>query len=354
MTRIAGLTGIGIALILAAACGGNPETLGAPAAPPASAPGDRSIPVRTMAIEPTTFRETIEVSGTLEPWLELSLASELGGLVNEVGFDKGDIVEPDTVLARIGDDLAQVRLEQAQADLMAAEANFTKVSRLAEREAVPKQDLVAATARRDRIDATVRELELRLERSILRATIRGTVVDRNLDPGEVLAPGSLVATIQQLDRLKVVASVPDTEIAWLAVGGRAVVSVDAWPGRTFDASVRFVSPAADRSSRTFEVELELPNRRMELRPGMVVRVELVRRKIDDGVAVPLDALVASVDGTIAFVVEDCRARVRRLSLGGSEGDRILVRDGLLAGDLLVIEGQRDLADGQRVASESCR
>ena len=197
-------------------------------------------------------------------------------------------------------------------------------------------------------------LELILERSVITAPITGYALDRLVEPGEVVSPGAGITTLQKIDRLKVSAAVPDTEISWLREGGRGSVSVDAWPGREFHGKIGFLSPSADAESRTFTIELELANQKLELRPGMVARVKLDRRNLDSAVAVPVDALVTRVEGQVAFVVEDCRAVMRNIRAGGIEGGLILIEEGLKPGDLLVVEGQRDLADGQKVSSEECR
>jgi membrane fusion protein (multidrug efflux system) len=341
--------------VLLASCSGNPEASGGEQGGPDPAEKrERGVQVRTLVIEPVEFEEKLEVTGVLEPWEEVALSTEMGGLVREVNFEKGDRVASGRVIARIGDDLAAARLDQARADLAEAESNFEKVSRLVEREAVPEQDLDTATARRDRMRGLVRERELILARSVLRAPIDGFARDRMVEPGEVVAPGAPVTTLQRIDRLKVAASVPDTEISWLGVGSAGVVKVDAWPGREFPATVGFLSPSAEEDSRGFPIEMELPNRDLALRPGMVVRLELTKRRIDDAVTVPMDALVTRLEGRVAFVVEDCRAVIRPVAVTTTEGDRALIESGLAAGEELVVEGQRDLADGRRVESEACR
>jgi membrane fusion protein (multidrug efflux system) len=345
------------ALAAAASCG--PDR-GSEAAPPVieergeAAAGARALRVETIEIEPSPFTDLIEVTAVLEPWSEVTVSTELGGLVREVEFEKGERVREGAVLARIGDDLARARLEQAQADLMAAEANYKKVSQLAERQAVPQQDLVAATSRRDLSRAQVREAELMLERSILRAPIAGVVVDRDIDPGEFVAPGTPIAQIQQTDRLEAKASVPDTEVAWLERGREGTLRVDAWPDRVFPAELRYLAPAADPESRTFTLEFAVPNPEGRLRPGLVGRVAIVRRKVEQGVVVPLDAIVTREEGTVAYVVTgECRAEQRLVEIATTEGDRALVDDGLAVGERLVVAGQRDLRDGQPVVTEWC-
>jgi membrane fusion protein (multidrug efflux system) len=156
-----------------------------------------------------------------------------------------------------------------------------------------------------------------------------------------------------VSRLKVTAAIPDTEVSWIVRGREAMVSLDAWPDRTFPATVAWIAPEARGDSRTFDVELGLDNRDGTLKPGLVARVDLVKKSVEDGIVVPLDALVTRVDGRLAFVVEECVARARDIRLAAQEGDRGLVAAGLEAGDALVVDGQADLADGQAVSSESC-
>jgi membrane fusion protein (multidrug efflux system) len=337
--------------VVASGCDGNPESVGAAPEEPTVEP---RVPVRTTTVEPAVFEQRLEVTGNLEPWDEVHISTELGGFVREVSFEKGDTIVANQVLARIGDDLAESRLRQARADLADAEAVFEKTEKLFEREAVPEQDLITATARRDRLRATLKEYEILLERSVIRSPIAGVAVDREIAEGEVAAPGTRLTTVQQIDRLLATASVPDTEIGWLGKGSEGTVRLDAWPGRVFPAKVVYVSPSADTNTRTFEVELELSNRDGELRPGMVARVSLRQQRLSDAVTIPLDALIARVDGRVAFVVEDCRAVMRRIEIGPIEADRALVEAGLELGEELVVSGQQDLADGQPVRTEVCR
>jgi membrane fusion protein (multidrug efflux system) len=314
----------------------------------------RFVEVEVREIVPARFLEHLELTGTLEPHKEVQITSENGGAIREIRFEKGDRVKKGDLLCRVGDDLAEARLDQAVAELMAAEANFLKVTKLFERQAVPQQDLVAATAQRDRLKAALRERELILERARLKAPIDGIVLDRPVETGEVIPAGARVTTLQSMDRLKAATAVPDTEIRWLKRGSRGLLRVDAWPERSFPVSISFVSPAADPDSRSFPVELALDNTEGALRPGMVARIQLQRRLVEDAIAVPLDALITRVEGPAAYVVEECVAVLRYVRIGATEGNTVLVEDGLQPGDLLVVAGQRDLVNGQEVRTGDCR
>jgi membrane fusion protein (multidrug efflux system) len=336
---------------LAPGCGGSadepdPSPAAAPEATDPDAADRRDVEVRRVV--PRPFRERLEVTGTLLPWEDVDVSAELGGLVREIGFEKGQAVEAGQLLAMVGDDIARAQLEQARAELVDAEAKHRLAEQLFEREAIPEQELIAATSRRDAQRALVRERELRLERSLIRAPIPGVALDEPVDEGEVVAPGTRITTVQELDRLKLEAEVPDTEIGWLAVGREGSVAVDAYPERTFDAEIRFLSPAADRSTRTFTVELELDNSERLLRPGMIARVSLLRREVPAGIVIPLDAVLNREDGQKVFVVEEGVAVERTVRVDGIEEDLALIGAGLEPGDRLVVDGQRQVGPGEPV------
>jgi membrane fusion protein (multidrug efflux system) len=312
----------------------------------------QDVTVRTL--EPREYRETLEVTGALQPWEEVEVSAELGGLVREIAFEKGQRIGEGQILARVGDDIARAQLEQAKAELVDAEARQRRAEQLFERSAIPEQELIAATSRRDAQRALVEERELRLERSILRAPISGVALDEPVDEGEVIPAGTRVTTIQRVDRLELQADVPDTEIGWLELGREATVAVDAYPDLRFDARVHFLSPAADRGSRTFTVELALDNSAGRLRPGMIARVSLLRRRVPAGLVVPLDTVLAHEDGQHVFVVQDGVAVERPVEIGGTEGRDALIASGLEAGDRLIVEGHRQIAAGQRVRAREAR
>lgn len=342
---------------LSLSCGASERQASAPAQDAgAVTTADTSARVRvtTRTLSPTVFEDRLVVTAALEAWDDVSAGAEFGGFVREVLFDDGDFVRKDAILARIGDDIAKAQLDQARADQLAADANFTKISKLFERQSVPQQDLVAATSRRDVAAATVREMEIRLERAIVRSPIAGVVHERLVEPGEIAAPGALVARVRRVDRLKAVAAVPDTEVAWLERGREARLAVDAYPQETFQATLHLIAPAADEETRTFEVEFTLDNASQRLRPGMVGRLEMPRRTVQDAIVIDLDALVTRETGPAAFVVLECIARERAVRLDGVEGRQGRVVAGLAAGDVVVVSGQRDLVDGQSVSSEACR
>ena len=173
-------------------------------------------------------------------------------------------------------------------------------------------------------------------------------VDRDIEPGEVVSPGAPITVLHRVDRLKAVAGVPENDIVAFRVGGEATIEVDAFPGRTFEGRIHLIGPAAVDPSRTFPTEIAIDNPGGELRPGMIARVALVKRRLEDVVVVERDVLQDRDAGPVAVVADGGVARVRELTLGASEGNRVVVDEGLALGEWLIVTGQRGLIDGQGV------
>lgn len=306
--------------------------------------------VSVMKLKPETLKDEVRLAGRLAPWVEVQVSTELGGTVQEVGFDKGRRVAKGQVLARIGTDLLEASLAESVAALAHAESEFNKVVELFNRQAVPRQDLSSATSNFHGAQARAEHARLLVERSIIRAPLAGMAISRDIEPGEFFPAGTLVTTIHQLSRLKAVVGIPEDDISYFEVGAEAHVEIDAYRDREFAGKMHFLSPAATGKNRTFPAEVAIDNKGGELRPGMIVRVRLVKQVFEDVIVVPRDAVLERDTGYVVFVYEGGRAELRNVATGPSERGEIVILEGLTAGEELIITGHRNLIDGQPVRS----
>ncbi len=307
-----------------------------------------AVNVSVMTLKPEILRDEIKLSGRLDPWVEVQVSTELGGTVQEVGFDKGRRVAKGQVLARIGTDLLEASFAEAEAALQHAESEFNKTTELFNRQAVPRQDLTSATSNYHGAQARAQHAKLRLERSIIESPVAGMAISREIETGEFIPAGTLVTTVHQLSKLKAVVGIPEDDIPFFKVGAKAHMEVDAYPEREFTGEMHFLSPAATGQNRTFPCEIAIDNRDGDLRSGMIVRVNLVKQVFEDVIVVPRDAVLERDTGYVAFVSEEGRAVLRDVETGPSERGKIVVLEGLKPGEKLIITGHRNLVDGQLV------
>jgi RND family efflux transporter MFP subunit len=150
-------------------------------------------------------------------------------------------------------------------------------------------------------------------------------------------------------QVKVMFGVPDMMIRSLKSGQSIDVMTESMPDRTFHATVARIAPAADPKTRNFDVELHIDNPANELKPGMVVSLEIARGGAP-ALAVPLDAVVrpASREGYAVFVVESSRAKSRSVTLGEPMGNLVVLQSGLAKGEQVIVSGPALLIDGQPV------
>jgi len=197
--------------------------------------------------------------------------------------------------------------------------------------------------------AAVRQARVPLADATIRAAIAGVVTRKYVDEGNLVGPTTRLVQIAQVETVKIVGGVSERHLRHLAAGKTpAAVTVDAFPGETFDGVVHRVGEEADAATRTIDVEIRLPNPGRRLKPGMFARVQLVLERRVGVAVVPDAALLRDETGAHVYVLDGTTARRRRVTLGLGESGRYEVRDGVAPGERIVVRGQRQLADGQTV------
>lgn len=306
----------------------------------------------------------VRYSATVEPDAQVSVAFRVSGYVESVQADEGDRVARGAVLARIrrsdyAEKLGQAAASEAEAKaaLAQAQGDLARARKLFEANALTRPELDAAIAAAEVSEARVNrgraaagEAGLALGDTTLVAPISGVILRRNVEKGDLAGPGGPAFVLADTRTVKVVFGAPDTMISALKVGQAMDVTTESMPDREFHAEVATIAPAADPKSRSFDVELHIDNSRDELKPGMVVSLELSRGAAPS-LAIPLDAVVRPPkgrDGYAVFVVSGGKAVSREVELGEPMGNLIALRGGLEAGEQVVVSGPALLVEGQAV------
>lgn len=340
---IATVTAAGLAL---AACG---EAGGAPLQESA-APSVRMVNVEVAQVEPENFTHFVRVVGTVEAERDVTVAAEEGGVVESLLAPKGEVVAAGAALVQINDDILQAQLDQAESQARLAQETWERQKRLWEQDSVGTEiQYLQARTSAESTAAQARMLRERVARTSVRAPVTGVLDERRVEVGSMVSPGTPVARILDVDTVKIVAGVPERYASEIQPGARVMVAVDALEGREFAGRVDFVGSAVDRDSRTFQVEIMVPNPGLGIKPGMVANVEIAQRTLEGALAVPRVSVLRRESGYVVYLAKDVnsgvQAVVRPVELGVSRGDYVVVRDGLEAGDRVVTVGQQQIADG---------
>jgi membrane fusion protein (multidrug efflux system) len=327
---------------LLAGCGAQGSAENAAEEPP-----EVPINVRTLAIERRTLDEYLTVTGVLRPLRGTDVSTEESGVVASVPREKGQNVSRGTPLIRLERHLLEAEMRAAEANRSLLEYDESRTRRLFEEKQVSRYEMLTLETRLEAARAEADIARRRWERAEVKAPYEGIVADRYVEPGQLVRPGSPVARVVDPYTLKLSASVSEREVAWIREGAPAMVTLDGLD-RVVPGRVAWISFEAEPSSGKFQVEVHVDNPDLALRPGVVGRAQILKRRHEDVVVIPHDAVVPQPVGLAGFVVEGDRSRLRPLELGADQGMLTIVSRGLEKGDQLIVRGQRDVLDGSLV------
>jgi len=344
-----------VALVGLTGCRGKSEHAAAPL------PATAAVPVDVVMLEPVSVADGSEFTGTVEPWTRSSPGTKILGRVDRVAVREGDRVGRGDVLAMLerrdlDAAVAQARaaVSMAQAQLDNADAMFRRMTDLHGRGSATAKNLEDATAGQrvaqaavEQAQANLRAAEVTVGYAEVRSPIAGIVVEKRIEAGDMAAPGMPMFTVEDLSKVKVTFQIPEAQVVRIARGDRVHLAFDSL-GESVEAEVDRVAPSADRQSRTYEVEVVTSNEGGRLQSGMFARVRF-DHGVREALHVPEGAIVRRGQLEGVFVVgDDGRARIRWVQLrpaGRRPEDGREVLSGLAAGERIVAQAAADLADG---------
>lgn len=309
----------------------------------------KKAPVVVGEFLPDKIVEYRTLPASVEAWEDINLSAKRSGTIESLPLEEGEEVTSGHVILRVDTATLEARVNQANAQLVQARKHFERTEKLVNNRVSQLAELDDAVAQRDVAQANLEVAQVDLANATLRAPLSGVVDRLMFDEGEYVREGDVVAKVVQTDHVKVVVNIPEMDVRYLKIGEEVDVILNADRREaTYEGKVYYLALTADPISRTFPMYVEVNNEKGELRPGMIVRVRLVRREIAEAIAVPLFAIVDRGEKKVVFVENDGVAQQREVELGVIEGYRIEVTRGLKTGDRVIIVGQRDLVDGEAV------
>jgi membrane fusion protein, multidrug efflux system len=310
----------------------------------------RTINVEVTDVKPRDFVDFIRVVGAVEAERDVVISAEEGGTVAQVLVRQGDRVRRGQPLVRLDAGVLRAQLEQAVSQAALAEEMWERQRRLWEDDRVGTEMAYLQAKYNARTAlAQAKVLSERVDRTTVRAPVSGILEERLVEVGAMVSPGTPVARILDVDRVKVVAGVPERHAGEITRGAEVRVTLDRVAGREFPGSIDHVGAAVDRSNRTFTIEVAVANDGHLLKPGMVANIRIARATTELALVVPRHAVLRLEGGYSVFVAvpegNRWRAESRSVVPGTAHGDEVVIDRGLEAGERVVVVGQQRLAHG---------
>ncbi|MBU1180612.1 MAG: efflux RND transporter periplasmic adaptor subunit [Proteobacteria bacterium] len=320
---------------------------------------EQEVNVRVQTAENRSLRPFVESVGTLKPYDEVIVSSEVDGILRSIHVEEGSPVSRGQLIAEIKDtdyrldaERAEAVLKQAEASLANADQEHQRKEALYREELVTKQQFDDISARLalahgdlERAKSGLSLAREKLSRAKVFAPMAGIVKEKKVTAGDYIRNGTNLISIIRTDKLKLSFSVPEKDVGSLREGQDIMFTADSFPGREFQGKVKTLYPNLDEKTRSLPVEALVANQDGSLKPGFFTRVTLYTGPAKDAVVVPVTALLYDNSSTKLFVVEGDRAKEKAVKTGRKYGEFMEITEGLKANETVVTVGQNNLMEG---------
>jgi RND family efflux transporter MFP subunit len=311
-----------------------------------------AVPVVAQTVTPSTRAWSTTASGIVQAHTSVDIGFEVPGKVVMVGPDEGQAVRAGQDVAALDPTDYRLAVEQAsaQADRTARDRDRNQPLLAAGSISPADMDHLESGARQSAAAANL--AKKRLSDTRLTAPLSGIIARRAIEVGATVAPGQAVFTIVDLDPVRVRVGVPEGDVGHITEGSAATVRIPALDA-SFAGRVSLIGVSADPATRSYTVEVSVPNPARRLRAGMVAEATITTGKTTSVTLVPAAAVVhdGGVNGaTRVYVLDADAARVhsRRVITGVARGDSLEIISGVESNDHVIVAGQQRLRDGARV------
>lgn len=303
--------------------------------------------VVTQQVSKQHIIDEIEALGTAHANESVEIQPRISSLVETIAFNEGQAVEAGDVLVELEDNEMRAGLALAEASLSESRSLYDRSRSLADTQAISVSNLEQLLAQVHVDEARVEAARARLENTIIRAPFSGRIGLRRVSPGSFVDNGTIITTLDDVSRIKLDFSVPESFLTALSEG----MSIDAhslvYPNRVFNGTVASIDTRLDPVSRAVLVRAIVPNDDGLLKPGMFMSVDLKRDR-GEVVVAPEQAIVPEGGNQYVFVVADGVAEKRRVELGRRIPGYVSIVSGLEAGESVITEGTHKVRDGSAV------
>lgn len=306
-------------------------------------------------------------TGNVEGVHEATVISQTSGIVEKLNFAIGNRCSEGQVIAVVQNAQQQAGVEQAKAQVLAAESNYEKanldlkrIEKLNAENVATKDNLElmqlnvkSAMAQLRGAQAGLKVAEKQLADTYIKAAISGFIATKDIEKGGTVMPGSKIAHITDVSKLKIRIMVNETDVIKLKPGKIVSVKIDAMPEKNFAGVISNIGYATENGMRSYPIEVVVDNTKgMDIKSGMFARCEIIAESKENTLVIPENAVVLNNDLTThVFVVENGVAKKKIVTLGVKGDGKYEVVSGLSNSDKVVTTGKERLVDGVSVKEQ---
>ena len=310
-------------------------------------PRDSTAIVITERVELQAMIDEIQALGTANANESVDIQSRISSIVERIVFREGQLVATGDLLVELENDEIDAGLAVAEAALSESRSLYNRSQNLAESQAISASGLEQLLAQVQVHEAQVVAARARLDNTVIRAPFSGRIGLRRVSPGSFVNTSTIITTLDDVSKIKLDFSVPETFLTVLSEGMNIVAHSLVYPDQEFLGIVQSIDTRLDPISRSVRVRAIIPNPDAALKPGMFLTVDLQRDR-GNVLLAPEQAIVPEGSAQFVYVVIDGIVEKRTVILGRRIPGFVVIDEGLNAGDTVVTEGTHKLRDGTAI------
>ena len=309
----------------------------------------RGVSVKTMKVVPVSVSCGQEYSGTVEEASGTTLSFPVTGTVRQICVEPGQRVGRGALIAVLDESSLRSAYDAAAAALEQAEDAYSRMKQLHESGSLPEMQWVEVQSRLRQAQSVERISKKNLADGRLLAPFAGVISEKHVEMGQNVMPGSPVAKLVAVDRVKVCVSVPENDISSISKGQSVIINVPALGGKTFQGKIVEKGISADRLSRSYTVKALVENPQAELMPGMICELSLNLTEAPSAIVLPNSVIcMDSSNSTFVWINSNGKAQKRMIKTGALTRYGVTVVSGLNTGDEVIVEGQQKVSAGMNI------
>lgn len=318
---------------------------------------EKKFPVNVMPLKKQTFTSYAKIQGTIMTDNVVMASSETGGRIMNMTVNEGDYVNQGQLIATMDAGIVQDQLNEIQTRLDLAKTMFERQERLWNQKIGSEMQFLQAKSNVESLEKSMTTLRTQLGKKDVIAPMSGYADRIFLKQGEMASPGMPIIQILNTGSVKIVADVPESYLSSVKRGDYVDVHFPALE-KDMKKKITMVGRSIDPSNRTFKIEMASSNPGGVLKPNLLAELQIVEQKLSDQVIIPLEVIQQEVTGKrYVYVVDNSdenmsRARKVYVSSGDSYDNKVVITEGLMGDESLVVAGVQDLLPNSAIIIES--
>lgn len=303
--------------------------------------------VEGVVVQSKPVEDKIFTTGTILANEEVDLSSEATGKVTNISFQEGKPVEKGELLLKINDSELQAQLTRAKYRLDLATEREERQRKLLEKGGISQEDYDATLNQVNVLKSEVQLIRSQIEKTEIRAPFDGRVGLKYISEGSYISPSTRIASLQNIDPVKVDFSIPERYVNAVEVGDRITFTVQGTE-RAFEGEIYAIEPKIESQTRTLQIRAFSDNSKGLLVPGAFADLELILHTIDDALMIPTISLIPELQGQKVFLYRGGEVVEQRVTTGIRTEKEIQITDGLQVGDTVLTTGLLQVRTGMPV------